>query len=300
MTNIAYNANMANRFILVRGPPDYTMNICSVPDCKSLLESLLGKYEIASWYQAYLEREASAVHNLPPYVIERYVRILRLWLLPRSMHTLFELSLRRVNSLSIPLPWCLPKRNVVIHRVFRRMFTALEEAIRYEATANPNCLPFGQYNPSVRDAPLYNSSVNRVHLHNCPPAPNDLLQRWMNRSEHLQRNKCPLHRLLEHLDAIRLCRFVYYKERDPILITEGMDYAVKPHQCGYIRCTCRGYKDIRPNPLNWNQRQVGRLMQVNASTTLKEEKKVPKAKLQADRANSMKARAAQRAGHKRR
>ncbi len=281
MTNTAYNANMVNRFILVRDPPYYAMNICPVPDCKSLSESLLGKYKIASWYQAYSEREASAVHNLPPHVIERYVRILRLWLLPRSVHTLFELSLRRVNSLSIPLPWCLPKRNVVIHRVFRRMLTALEEAIRYEATANPNCLPFGQHN------------------YNYPPAPNDLLQRWMNRSEHLQRNKCPLHRLLEYLDAIRLCRFVYYKERDPILTTEEIDYAVKPHQCGYIRCTCRGYKDIRPNPLNWNQRQVGKLMQVNVSTTPKEEKKVPKAKLQADRAASMKTRT-QHAERKRR
>lgn len=181
------------------------------------------------------------------------------------MHTLFELCLHKVtqhtSQLSLPL-------NKVIHRVFRRMLSAFNEAILYEASHCSGRI-FEQYS-----RPDFT-----------------LLQGWMRRGEYLQRKRCPLHRLtarLQHWGDV-------HNDpgsgpgHTPDYPNNRIDY--------FVRCTCDGYVDIKPASISESQARSQMLLMnaINDKCTCPEctvapasitspAKKVSKAKLQADRA----------------
>lgn len=253
---------------------------CSVPECVNTVFKLVGVDSKASQSQFFRERIEMA-DSLPPYVIERYVRLLNLWRRRgRTLRTLVDLCLRCLDPTL--LEDVLPRRNYVIHRTFRRMLTALAEAERYESIHNDR-ITFAQYSGNMSSP----------------------LEAWMDRNEYLRNVRCPFHRLAARLSFGRTFDYPdeYPKEMKRTVSfpdDELINHFVTPHQCGYTRCTCGGYKDIKRPGSNPSHTRVKELLGIDEFLVPKKEKKVPKAKLQAERANSMKTRAAQRAGRKRR
>lgn len=246
----------------------YKVDVCPIPGCQAIVRKLAGE---PRHQHGYVTRSGmKLVDSLPPYVIERYARVLNLWRMKRCMYTLFELCLRKVKHTSHLL---LPPRNKVIHRVFRRMLLALDEAVFYEASHHPGHI-FEQY--SRLDSTL--------------------LQGWMQRGEYLRRERCPLRRLATRLRHWRDTYSNQHRGHAPDYPNNGINYFARPHQCGYTRCMCDDYVDIKPTSISKSQARSPMLListigdkciyldHTSASDKTLPTKKVSKAKLQADRA----------------
>lgn len=204
-----------------------------------------------------MREKIEMVATLPPYVIERYVLLLTLW--RRRQHripSLVTLCSRLLEPGTIS--FMLPNQGRLIQRMLRQMFTDLDHAERYErAVLRCPMRPFAQYS-------------NFEH---------SLLQAWMNRNECIALVRCPYHRLQSRLHFMDCLTYGDFEDSDVLprsFMALGIDHTVRPHQCGYVRCTCISSLMLRPTPgplsLTYNNPHLAKL------------NKVPKEKLQAERA----------------
>lgn len=202
---------------------------CPAPKCEYMVRKL-AQLEPAQPYGPYLRGRIAMVNTLPPYTIERYVRVLNLWRQRgRTLRTLVDLCLRCLDpALLEDRSLLLPRRNYVIHRVFKRMLSIAVEAARYESI-NSSGRIFQQYGFANQN----------------------LLVGWLNRGKYLRVVRCPFHRLDSRLAFESRC--IDSVVIDDTFLDESVNYFASPHQCGYIRCTCFEYKEIQEAPPNWRQ-----------------------------------------------
>lgn len=250
---------------------DFNVKMCPAFECHALLGIEIDTYRYKkSDVMCCFQHIAETVNTLPLYVTERYIRLLTLWRnRQRPIRSLFQMCLRQIDPMVLrEYNSLLPRRNYVIHRVFRRMLKAMAISALYYSIHEHGYL-FENYNELSTDS---------------------LLHRWMSRNDDIQRYSCPGCRLKHRIYLIIRNHLVrkdtsHYPSAEA-LSDAPINFYVKPHQCGYYRHTCWNYVDIG------HKVPKAKVLKIVSGRDEKKEPKVSAAKMQGDRA-------AQRAARKR-
>lgn len=170
--------------------------------------------------------------ELPPYAIEFYREVLRVWKSAKPSITivpsLYELCLRRIGQITessavIPARYVRRRINHVIHRAFRRLLDRFEEACMFERT----------YDSFEADWLFERSYVQGFMKYPGSNVCKTLIGLWLNRGRYLKQNPCPVERAKDYM------KYLAYNERmiprnepaEPI-------HEIRLHQHNYFRCKC--------------------------------------------------------------
>lgn len=189
---------------------------CRNPLCIELMRSLGYTYGNSRWCDRHLCRLRFAL-AIPPYVKTRYIHLLELWREPKRVVLLppYELSLNVVQKHI--LNHIVQERNVVIHRVFRRLLNSRLEFTRHLLWHKYACPGFRE--PSVDDCSL-NRYIDRMALY--------------------AKYKCPFQRLKFEIEDENASDPTEpdYQAYNEFMPRDDAQYYQFSHQCGYLRCIC--------------------------------------------------------------
>jgi len=194
---------------------------CCNPLCIELMRSL-GYNMDSKWCHQHLCRLRFAL-AIPPYVKTRYIRLLELWREPKRvvLLSLYELSLNVAQKHGMLtkhiLHHVVHERNVVIHRVFKRLLNSHLEFTRHLIRHRYACPGFGE-----------------LSIGECS------LNRYIDRMELYAKYKCPFQRLKFEIEEekTRDLNELDYQAYNQFMLHESDKYRKFSHQCGYMRCIC--------------------------------------------------------------